>query len=125
MTLNDFFGSNSSNPPMNWNTERVTAPNGHSYGSTYIEINYETAFFAKWRIALHGGHQSVVHYCMLNYYDWQIALVRAFEWFEFSISYVQSTGKKAYYALPNNIDKPHKRTNVAGAEGVATIAKSF
>lgn len=124
-TINDFYGTNSSNPPKNWNTRKPVKPNGHSYGSSYLEFNYEMPIYKKWRIAIHGGFQAVIHYSMLNYFDGQIGLVRAFSWCEFSLSYIQSTGKWAYYGIPNNVKHPSKRTNIAGATVVAALVKSF
>lgn len=125
VTATDFFGVNSSNPPTNWNTRRVVRPNGHSYGSSYIELNYEAPVYRNWRIILHTGYQTVVHYSMLNYLDWQIGTVKAFQWCEFSLSYIQASGKKAYYDLPNNCNHIKKRTNIAGATVVAVVAKLF
>lgn len=124
-TATDFFGTNSSNPPKNWNTRKLVRPNGHSYGSTYIEFNYETPIYQKWRIVLHGGRQTITHYSMLNYFDWQLGIIKAFQWCEFSLSYIQASGKRAYYALPNNCEHVKKRTNIAGATAVAAIAKFF
>jgi uncharacterized protein (TIGR02001 family) len=62
LTLTDYSGINSDNPPMNWNTGRTLPPNGHSFGSPYFEINYEWAFRKKWKATFHVAYQGVTNY---------------------------------------------------------------
>ena len=122
--LTDFFGINSSNPPFNWNTKRILPPNGHSYGSPYLEINYQHSLYGKWNIGLHGGYQGVFNYPELAYFDWFLNINREFEWFQIFLSYVQTNAKKAFYKVPNHAYKPH-RIDLGGAGAVFTVQKTF
>lgn len=124
LTLTDFFGNNSSNPPTNWDTGRRVSPNGHSYGSPYLEANYEWAFHRRWKANFHLGYQGVVNYPELGYVDWFITVSRSFKWFDVSLAYVQATSRDAFYKVPNNAYHPH-RVNLGGPTAVLGVARSF
>ena len=123
-SLMDYFGENSHNPPTNWNKGRVIRPNGDSWGSIYVEANYSFSPWHKWTIALHAGYQAVSNYSQLNYMDWLAEIAYAFDWFELSLSYVQTNAKHAFYDVPNAAYKP-KRRNLGGPTVVLGILKSF
>lgn len=123
-TLTDFFGNNASNPPTNYDKDRPVRPNGHSYRSPYLEANLEWHFHIKWRANFHLGHQGVTNYPQLNYLDWSASLTRTFDWFDISVSYVETTARKAFYTIPNHAFHP-KRIYLGGATFVAGITHKF
>lgn len=123
-TITDYFGVCSNNPPINWDKLRPIKSNGHSWGSPYIEMNWEFPLRKKFKMALHMGYQAVINYPKLNFLDWQASVVYSFDWFDLAISYVQSTGKKAFYKVPTHTVK-RNRVNLAGAGLYAGISHSF
>lgn len=123
-TVTDYSGINSNNPPIDWNTGRFAKHNGHSIGSYYIEANWNKAIGKKWKLTLHAGYQSIVNYPELNFFDWQAVATYQFEWFDFSLSVVGATGKKAFYNVPDNSYRP-RRVNLAAPAAVASLTKSF
>src|SRR5205807_1549660 len=76
-TVTDYFAVNSDSPPFNWEKNHFASPNGSSFGSPYIEANYEWKFCKKWKASLHVGYQRVTNYSELSYLDWQAALTYA------------------------------------------------
>lgn len=123
-TVTDFFADTSSNPPMNWNKRRPVRPNGHSFGSPYLEANLEWPFYTKWRANFHLGYQGVVNYPQLSYIDWSASLTRTFDWFDISLSYVQTNARKAFYNVPDHAYHP-KRIFLGGPTAVAGITHNF
>ncbi len=124
VTLTDYFGVNSSNPPLNRETHRFDRPNGHSYGSPYIEINYEHPVYPKWKVAGHIGYQGVVNYSHLSYIDWLLSVTREFEWFEVVLTYVQTNAQKDYYNIPDHAFHPH-RVSLGGPGVVIAVDRTF
>lgn len=123
-TLTDYFGVNSDNPPINWDTQRTTKPNGHSIGSPYIEANWEIPVMAKLSLTLHAGYQTIINYPQLNFLDWLVALTYKFEWFDASITYVATTAKRAFYNVPDHAFHPHRK-NLGGPGVFAGISRAF
>lgn len=124
LTVTDYFANNSSNPPMNWNKLKPVRPNGSSFGSPYLEINYEYPFYPKWKVAFHIGYQGVINYPQLNYVDWLVNLTREFEWFEVTLSYIQTNARKAFYRILNHAYHPH-RVDLGGPTVVVAVDKTF
>lgn len=123
-TVTDFFANNSSNPPMNWNKDRPVRPNGHSFGSPYLEANFEWPFYEKWKANFHLAYQGVINYPQLSYIDWFASLTRTFDWFDISLTYVQTNAEKAFYNVPNHAYHP-KRVNLGGPAVFAGIVHNF
>lgn len=123
-TITDFFAVNSVSPPFNWEKNRFACPNGHSFGSSYIEANYQHSLYAKLKASLHVGYQTVTNYSELDYLDWQAAVTYEFEGFELSLFYIDTNAKHAYYDVPDNAFKPKIR-KLGGATLVAGISRNF
>lgn len=125
LTTNDYFGVNSSAPPINWDLKRTLRRNGHSYASPYLEINYEHPFFfEKTKIGLHVGYQAVRNYSQLNYFDWLVTLSREFKWFDITINYVSTNARRAYYKVPDN-SYHERRKDLGGAACFIGVSRSF
>jgi uncharacterized protein (TIGR02001 family) len=124
LTITDYIAVNSSNPPINLDTGRTVPPNGHSFGSPYIEANYEYPFYPKWKALFHLGYQGVTNYPQLNFLDGLIGLTREFEWFEITLAYVQTNARKAFYNIPDNSFRP-RRVNLGGPGVVLGINRTF
>lgn len=124
LTITDYFANNSSNPPMNWDTGRPIRPNGSSFGSPYLEANYEYSFYPKWKANFHIGYQGVVNYPQLSYLDWLAGLTREFEWFEITLTYVQTNARRAFYNVPDNSFHP-KRKDLGGPGVVLGVDRTF
>lgn len=124
-TITDYFGVNSSNPPMNWNKGKFVRPNGHSYGSPYIEANWEIPVNDQLSLTLHGGYQAIINYPELNYFDWLAVLTYNFNGFELALAFVGTDAKRAFYDVPTHIYHSSLRKKL-GATGVyAGITKKF
>jgi hypothetical protein len=87
-------------------------------------VNYEYSFSSKWKAAYHVGYQAVVNYPQLNYLDWLVSLTRVFEWFEVTVTYVQTNARKAFYNIPDHSFRP-KRVDLGGPGVVLAIDKTF
>ncbi len=124
LTLDDYSGVNSNNPPTNWDTGRPIAPNGHSQFSPYVEANYEWSPYPKWKASLHIGYQGVTNYPQLNYTDWQVGLSYQFAWFDVSFYYVATNARRAFYDVPDNAFRP-KRRHLGAPGWVLGITRSF
>lgn len=123
-TIDDYAGINSHNPPTNWETGRLVRPNGHSYGSPYIEANFEWSPYAKWKASLHVGYQAIVNYPQLNYADWQVGLTYEFDWFDIALYYVATNARRDFYDVPDNAFKPTKR-HLGAPAWVLGVTRSF
>jgi hypothetical protein len=132
--LTDYFGTNSDNPPLNWEKHRSDRPNGSSRYSTYIEANSTFELWEKfcWRclhggkltLLLHVGHVTVRNYGHLSYTDWRATLTQEFDWFNVFLSYVGTNARHAYYDIPDNSYHPKKYA--LGAQGVVMgVIRSF
>lgn len=123
-TLTDYFGVNSHNPPTNWDKNRPIRPNGHSRGSLYVEADLDFDPDPKWKISFHAGYQSVTNYPQLSYFDWQVAVTYLFPWFEFSLFYIGTNARPAFYDVPDHAFHSHRRR--LGAPGsVIAISRNF
>ena len=123
-TLTDYFANNSSNPPTNWNIRHPIHPNGHSYGSFYLEANFIYSPYPKWKTSWHLGYQSVTNYPQLNYLDCLVMLSYEFPWFELTLSYVNTNARQAFYNVPNHAFKA-LRKNLGGKGLILGIDHSF
>lgn len=123
-TINDYYGVNSDNPPFNWRTLSFSKRNGHSYGSPYVEANYEWELCPKWSAGLHVGYQAVIHYSELNYLDWQVSLTREFEWFNLALYYISTNARHAFYDVPDHLIKPNIR-KLGGPGIIGAIYREF
>lgn len=123
-TVNNFFGVNSKNPPINWSTKKPVRPNGNSYSSPYLEANYTWSFYPKWKAAFHLGYQGVTNYPQLSYVDFQVTIGREFEWFDAFLYFVTTNARHDFYDVPDDAFKPRKKK--LGASGVVFgIAEAF
>lgn len=123
-TLTDYFGINSSNPPLDWNNHTLLKPNGHSYSSIYLEANYEFSPFSKFTIDFHVGYQTVTHYSQMNYVDWLVMLTYEFQWFNFTLSYVDTNASKAFYNVPDHSYNT-TRKNLGGSTIILGVYRTF
>jgi uncharacterized protein (TIGR02001 family) len=123
-TLTDYFGVNSSNPPLNWDIVRPIKPNGNSYGSLYLEANYEFSVNAKTKLDFHIGYQTITHYSQLNYLDWLVMLTREFEWFNFTLTYVSTNANKTFYNVRDHSFHP-KRKDLGGPTIVLGVYRTY
>jgi uncharacterized protein (TIGR02001 family) len=123
-TLTDYFGFNSDNPPINWDKKRTLRPNGHSYFSPYLEANYAWTINTKWSASCHIAYQGMTNYPDLGYIDWNVVVTRKFDWFTLSLAYIQTNAKKAFYNVPDNAFKPHRKW-LAGPTAVLSVYHTF
>lgn len=123
-TLTDFFAVNSCAPPKNWKNNRIVRPNGHSYHSPYLEMNYVWSPASKTTVSFHVGYQGVTNYPELNYYDWQIALAYQFDLFDFNLAYIDTSANRDYYTLPDSSFNPRK-IYIGRATVIAGVSKGF
>lgn len=123
-TLTDFYGLDSKNPPTNFRTYRLLAPNGGSRGSTYFELEYDWTINSKFKFSFHTGYQIIINYPKLNYLDWQAACIYDFDWIQAVLYYSGSTAKPSYYSVPDNAYEP-KRINLGASGVVFGVVKTF
>lgn len=123
-TLTDFYGVNSFNPPTNWKKKHVIRPNGHSYLSPYIEMNYSWKPIKNLTATLHVGYQGVTNYSQLNYFDWLVGLAYQLDWFDLNIMYVDTTANRSFYTIPDSTYKP-KFKYIGRGSLIFGISKGF
>ncbi|WP_068469490.1 TorF family putative porin [Candidatus Protochlamydia phocaeensis] len=124
-TLTDFFAVNSDNPPTNWDKNRPIRPNGHSYGSLYIEASWTHPLYPKWTLLLHAGYQTVTNYWQLNYADWLATLTREFDWLNIFVTYVGTNGRPAFYDVPDHRHGHPHRVSIGDQGVVFGVNKKF
>jgi uncharacterized protein (TIGR02001 family) len=122
--VTDFFGDNSKNPPFNWRKKRFVRPNGHSYGSPYVEANLEWSPYPKLKTSLRVGYQTVTNYSMLNYLDWQVGLSCEFTWVTAALYYIATNANPDFYDVPDAAFHPHIR-RLGAPTVVLAISRKF
>jgi Bacterial protein of unknown function (Gcw_chp) len=98
---------------------------GSSKGSTYLDFSATLDIALRMNLALHGGRQSVESYRQLSYWDYKVALTKAWAGLTVGVAAVGNDAASRFYRYTPTTAGSTETEDVSKAAIVLSVAKTF